>query len=270
MLLFDPAKTDALPGEREVAQSSRAILWAALLVSAGLHGVFIAMAPAPEQPVTVAQTQRVLQLRMMPSALGTSEAPAPPAVTPLKGESVISNSEETHTEGFSRQNPAATLNKPTVNKPAVSITESLRKTLLESEKSGAAIHCTPLQKRQRLMDCGDSQFDVSGGYSSDSHLSRSLDSTLAITPSLSERAMALRTRELLMQRQQLEESVAGNMAESDFLRSQVEADFRDMRHQSDAQDRQRSSFDVLGVSVDSYRASDSHTRNPNVFNQGRL
>lgn len=265
MLLFDPAKTDALSGEREVAQSSRAVLWAALLVSACLHGVFIAMAPAPEQPVTVAQTQRVLQLRMMPSALGTSEAPAPPALTPLKGESVLSSSEETHTESFSRQNPAATLNKP-----AVSITESLRQTLLEPEKLGTAIRCTPLQKRQRLMDCGDSQFDTSGSYASDSQLSRSLDSTLAITPSLSERAMALRTRELLMQRQQLEESVAGNMAESDFLRSQVEADFRDMRHQSDAQDRQRSSFDVLGVSVDSYRGSDSHTRNPNVFNQGRL
>lgn len=47
-------------------------------------------------------------------------------------------------------------------------------------------------------------------------------------------------------------------------------DWRQMRRQSDALDRQRGSFDLLCVTVDTYRPSDCHTRNPNVFNQGRL
>ena len=87
--------------------------------------------------------------------------------------------------------------------------------------------------------------------------------------------MALQTRQLLYQneellRQQVKAVSAEITADSGFLQTQLAENLRQLRRESDALDRERSSLNVLGMTIETYRASDSHTRNPNVFNQGRL
>lgn len=245
-------------------RTSRPILWIAVLISTALHLLFVVFLPQPKQQLVVDQ-QRILQLRMKRITENKSGA-----ISAVEGRA--SHTEKKWPDSARKQEQelkalSAEDVKVVPSKPVISTAEALRQALAEPSNFNRGIRCTPLQRRQRLINCDDVGGELDRFAESD--LRRSLDASLAIVAPASERAMVLHSRQLLLQSQQLEEAVSIG-ANSEFLHSQVAEDLRQLRRQSDALDRQRSSLDLFGVTVDTYRASDSHTRNPNVFNQGRL
>lgn len=246
-------------------RTSRTLLWVTVLASITLHLLFVVFIPQPKPISAVGQQQRVLQLHMKPVVGKKSEAASTVEESASRAKSVRTG--RARKQKHQLQHPETTVVKAPSGAPVISIAEALRQTLIESN---SGIRCTPLQRRQRLINCDDIHMVSDVGRLTGSDLSRSLDATLAIAVPISERTMAQQARQLLFERKQLEGAATSIISGSEFLQAQVVEDLRQMRRQSDTLDRQRSSFDLFGVTVDTYRASDSHTRNPNVFNQGRL
>jgi hypothetical protein len=254
--------SDSPPLEPSPAKkSSNPILRLMVLLSVGLHLFFVALLPKPKLQPTLESPHRVLQLRITPAVKTKVET-----VT----EALVQESTAQPDDAQQQKLPPleAKKIKALLSAPVISIGEALRQTLTQPSKLNHGIRCTPLQRRQRLINCDDADSEI--GQFAESDLSRSLDASLAIAVPTSERSMALRSRLLLLQREQLEGAATSTGKSSEFLQAQVAQDLRQLRHQTDSLDRQRSSLDLLGITVDTYRASDSHTRNPSVFNQGRL
>ena len=250
---------------------SRSILAVMLVLSAGLHLLFIVLAPAPTESKDVDRPQRVLKLRMVSKAV----VPEVLQEQNVAAHSVESKPARVQVASKPKQQPQETIPLITESKAARSITEMLRQTLIEPQISDSGIRCTPLQRRQHLINCDDSHRYSDIGAVTGTELSQSLDSTLRVGVQGSEWAMALQVRQLLyqneeLQRQQVKAVSAEITADSGFLQAQLAENLRQLRRQSDALDRERSSLNVLGMTIDTYRASDSDTRNPNVFNRGRL
>lgn len=245
------------------ATGTKTVLWLALFFSVMCHLILFLVMPSFSSTSLPAPSKKVFKL----TPVNTLKVEKPQAVSDDKiKESIAVDSPSLHAISQSVENQPAESHSVIADVATESIAESLRASLQPSIAPVKSFRCTDVQRRQRLIRC-----DETRGYIDDTPVfPRSLDSALAIAAPPSERAMAINARQVILLRQRLENMALSKPQQASFLRSQLAEDLRLLRRQSDALDQQRSSLKLPGITVDSYRASDSHTRNPNVFNQGRL
>lgn len=253
------------------------LIWA-VIISATAHAVlFYSWQNMPE--TVQANTQNLISLRVKLSPvkqINSTKAPSqnPLAAMPVKKHSASPLKSHPTTHSTEPKSISTGDKSPKQNPRPIATTSQTSLSLKASVKDAVKAHfqtspqpieCTPLQRSLRLLKCNETDITYKGITS----LHRALDKNLSTFQGPSKTAMALNTRLLLDSRQQLNAATANRVITKD-LTTAITAELRQTRHQIDAYDQQRSSIEIMGVVVDTYRASDNYQRNPNHFDQGRL
>lgn len=271
----------------ESKTQSPSILTLALLASVLLHLIVIVCWPPATAPKSAETTKTIkLTLRLNAShkntvAQAVAVAPKPAASEEQQQSEVVANSEinSAINRAINSSTKKIVAGKKvigTVGQSSQSLTKLIEKvTSHTSLYADSSIICTSIQRKNPLLNCQQSipAYD-SRRYAVESDLQINIEQALRFPAESSDRAAAINARLLMADSERLsqayQQASGENYSESEYLQQLVKSDLQALRDRVDSSDRQKSRISVMGVSVDTYRATDSENRNEKIFKRGRL